>query len=133
MALVPPDSEWMSVADAAGRLGVTEDAIRKRVKSEGLATEMGPGGTRVFRPLIEAERANLLAKLGAIERSKLDELIEQARGATAMKEELTRLRSALQSMIVSSKSQAEALVAQIDVTSQLISPQGMSVGSTIHD
>jgi septal ring factor EnvC (AmiA/AmiB activator) len=61
------DHDTVSVAKAASMLGVTDDAVRKQIQRDDLQAIVADGLTRVMAEPVRRRRAELLARLGAVE------------------------------------------------------------------
>lgn len=112
-----------TVREAAALLGLTEDAIRKRVLAGRLDGRVDDGMSVVAADAVESDRRKLLERLNAMD----------ARGGAAAryapKEELERLReevvrahAALQSLIQAQAHLNDTLKAQLDAIQQLTLP-----------
>jgi vacuolar-type H+-ATPase subunit I/STV1 len=112
-----------TVRQAAALLGLTEDAIRKRVLAGRLDGRANEGAFVVAAEAVESERQQLLERLNAVDargdaraRYVPEEELERLR------EEVVRARAALQSLIQAQASLNETLKAQLDAIQQLTLP-----------
>jgi vacuolar-type H+-ATPase subunit I/STV1 len=112
-----------TVRQAAALLGLTEDAIRKRVLAGRLDGQVDGGIFVVSAEAVETERRQLLDRLNAVDArggarpSDVDqEELERLR------EEVVRTRAALQSLTESQASLQDALKAQLDALQQFTLP-----------
>jgi hypothetical protein len=112
-----------TVRQAAALLGLTEDAIRKRVLAGRLDGRAYEGAFVVAAEAVESERQQLLERLNAVDargdaraRYVPEEELERLR------EEVVRARAALQSLIQAQASLNETLKAQLDAIQQLTLP-----------
>lgn len=112
-----------TVRQAAALLGLTEDAIRKRVLAGKLDGHVDAGTFVVSADAVEFERQQLLDRLNATD----------ARGGARwpdphqeelerLREEVVRTRAALQSLTQAQASLQEALRAQLDALQQFTLP-----------
>jgi hypothetical protein len=109
-----------TVKQAATLLGLTEDAIRKRVLAGRLDGHSGGGVFVVSARAVEAERQELLKRLDAVDARigaapRDDEL-------GRLREELVRTQAALQSLIQAQASLNDTVRGQLDALQQLTLP-----------
>jgi hypothetical protein len=107
-----------TVARAAERLGVGQDAVRKRVGRGDLSGDMRARPQWVDGKAVEQERTALLRRLGAIEPG-LDPM--QAPLSDILAAELSAVQSALRSMLIGARALHEADTAHLDALQQVIS------------
>lgn len=113
----PDPVETISTAEMAWMLGVTRDAIVKRVEGGSLAsirTGHGKGRYRIPRQVAQHERASLLARLHAVEPSDAEpalrgRIAELQAEADSLRAEVARVTSALRSLAVSEKAALDTL------------------------
>jgi hypothetical protein len=112
-----------TVRQAAALLGLTEDAIRKRVLAGRLGGRADDGVFVVDAEAVESERRQLLARLNAVDaRGDAAERYVPKDELERLREEVVRARAALQSLIQAQASLNDTLKAQLDAIQQLTLP-----------
>lgn len=112
-----------TVRQAAMLLGLTEDAIRKRVLAGRLDGHADNGMFVVSAEAVESERRQLLERLNAVDaRSGAALSAEQRDELERLREELVRTRAALQSLSQAQASLQDASRAQLDALQQFTLP-----------
>jgi excisionase family DNA binding protein len=112
-----------TVKQAAALLGLTEDAIRKRVFTGRLDGHSGGGVFLVSAQAVEAERQRLLTRLNAVDARPgiaAHDMRDEELGR--LREELVRTQAALQSLVQAQASLNDTLRAQLDALQQLALP-----------
>jgi hypothetical protein len=132
MASSNPATSDYTVRDAASLLGLTEDAIRKRVLAGTLDGHVDQGVFVVSAEAVESARQKLLGRLNAVDARAG---AHDARGEELerLREEVVRYKAALQSMIQAQAHLNDAIRAQLDTVQQFALPASprslMDVGS----
>ena len=117
-----PGPEY-TVRQAATLLGLTEDAIRKRVLAGRLNGHADEGIFVVSAEAVESERRQLLERLIAVDARQGSAPHATLQGEIErLREDAVRARAALQSMIQAQGSLNEALGAQLDALQQFSLP-----------
>jgi hypothetical protein len=119
-----PAALHYTVRQAAALLGLTEDAIRKRVIAGRLDGHADDGVFVVSAAAVESERRLLLERLNAVDargRSAASHGIE-AREMERAREDAVRANGALQSLIQAQTSLNDTLRAQLDALQQFMIP-----------
>jgi vacuolar-type H+-ATPase subunit I/STV1 len=112
-----------TVRQAAALLGLTEDAIRKRVIAGRLDGHVDQGVFVVAADAVESERRQLLERLNAVDtRSDATARYVPQEELEQLREEVVRLRAALQSLIQAQASLNDTARAQLDAMQQLTLP-----------
>jgi vacuolar-type H+-ATPase subunit I/STV1 len=112
-----------TVRQAAALLGLTEDAIRKRVLSGRLDGHAEGGIFVVSADAVESERRQLLDRLNAVDaRGGARRPDAQQEELERLQEEVVRTRAALQSLTQAQASLHDALRAQLDALQQFTLP-----------
>jgi hypothetical protein len=112
-----------TVRQAAALLGLTEDAIRKRVIAGRLDGRANEGVFVVAAEAVESERRQILERLNAVDaRGDATMRYVQKEELERLREEAVRARAALQSLIQAQASLNDTLKAQLDAIQQLILP-----------
>jgi hypothetical protein len=112
-----------TVRHAATLLGLTEDAIRKRVLAGRLDGHVDEGVFVVSAEAVESERRQLLARLNALDaRVEVAAHDAQREVTERLREDAIRARAALQSMIQAQASLTDTLRAQLDALQQFALP-----------
>ncbi|HTZ29270.1 MAG TPA: hypothetical protein VMC83_35045 [Streptosporangiaceae bacterium] len=118
-----------TVRQAAALLGLTEDAIRKRVLAGRLDGHVDEGSFVVSADAVESARRDHLerinardARAGATTDGAQQELKHLRETVERLQEELVRTRAALQSMVQAESAINDGLRAHLDVIQQLTLP-----------
>jgi hypothetical protein len=112
-----------TVRQAAELLGLTEDAIRKRVIAGRLDGRAEEGVFVVAAEAVESERRQILERLNAVDgRSDATARYVPKEELERLREEVVRARAALQSLIQAQASLNDTLKAQLDAIQQLTLP-----------
>jgi hypothetical protein len=112
-----------TVRQAATLLGLTEDAIRKRVLAGRLDGHVDNGMFVVSAEAVESERRQLLERLNAVDaRGGAALSARQREELERLREELIRTRAALQSLTQAQASLQDASRAQLDALQQFMLP-----------
>jgi hypothetical protein len=112
-----------TVRQAAALLGLTEDAIRKRVLAGRLDGRASEGVFVVAAEAVEFQRRQLLERLNAVDArgDAVGRYVPQEE-LERLREEVVRARAALQSLIQAQASLNDTLKAQLDAIQQLTLP-----------
>jgi hypothetical protein len=112
-----------TVRQAAALLGLTEDAIRKRVIAGRLDGSAHGGVFVVAAGAVESERRELLERLNAVDgRSDAATRYVSKDELERLREEVVRARAALQSLVQAQASLNDTVKAQLDAIQQLTLP-----------
>jgi|SRR5580693_6480343 hypothetical protein len=111
-----------TVRHAAALLGLTEDAIRKRVLAGRLDGQANEGAFVVAAEAVEFERRHLLERLNAVDARDASARYVPQGELERLREEVVRARAALQSLIQAQASLNDTLKAQLDAIQQLVLP-----------
>jgi hypothetical protein len=112
-----------TVRQAAALLGLTEDAIRKRVVAGRLDGRVDDGMFLVAAEAVESARRELLERLNAVDaRGEVAALYAPKEELERLREEVVRAKGALQSMIQAQASLNDTLKMQLDAIQQLTLP-----------
>jgi hypothetical protein len=112
-----------TVRQTATLLGLTEDAIRKRVLAGRLDGRVDAGVFVVSAEAVEWERRKLLERLNAVDaRSGFAPHDAREEELERLREDVVRARAAFQSLIQAQASLKDSLGAQLDALQQLTLP-----------
>lgn len=111
-------SEPYSVQDVSTLLGISPDAVRKRLRAGTLNHASGSRGSSqsVDRPQVDAERRDILNRLQAVDSRNVEQREESLRS------EIERLRTAISDMTIAARALHEADAAHLDALRQVVVP-----------
>lgn len=119
-----------TIAEAATLLGLSPDAVRKRLARREL-TNSASEPALVDKQQVDQERASLLQRLGATEPGASAEYVHLLESTVArLTDETRKLRTSMHSLVLAGKAQNESQNAVWDTVSQLTLPEDATAAET---
>lgn len=114
---VADTSAAYSVRDVSTLLGISQDAVRKRLRAGTLQHVSGSSSSQgIDRHQVDDERRELLNGLRALD------MHEVAQREAALRNEIERLRTAISDMTIAARALHEADAAHLDALRQVVLP-----------
>jgi excisionase family DNA binding protein len=112
-----------TIAEAANLLGISADAVRKRLSRGELSFVNASQSTLLDKQQVDSERASLLQRLGATEQGASPEYVLLLQSTVErLTDEVRKLRTSMHSLVLAGKAQNESQNAVWDTVSQLTLP-----------
>ena len=121
-----------TITEAANLLGISPDAVRKRLNRGELSFSRTGDTTTLDKGQVDDDRASLLRRLGATEPgASADYVLLLQTTVQQQSDEIRKLRTSMHSLVLAGKAQNESQNAVWDTVSQLTLPDDAAAAESL--